>query len=292
MFDCLPTGYLMKEKLNRYIDATEHLPPTPVLMVKLIECFRQPNHDIDEVVGLMALDPSLTAEVLKCCNGSFFGNAEAVLDVSDAVFRLGFYEVYRISVAMFGKQTMALKNIQDVINVEALWRHSAVTAVAAGAIARELEESEGLAFTAGLLHDAGKIVLASAEGARYTELLRTAGESGRTRAEAEKEAYGFHHGELGAGLLIRWGMPAVISEPVLSHHFTSWTPPFERISAIVSLGNQMAHGLDSAAPDAGCEFPEAADALKLLGLTHDNMPSLVLQARNDMKRLERLLPAA
>ncbi|HTI98594.1 MAG TPA: HDOD domain-containing protein [Dongiaceae bacterium] len=281
----------MNDKLLGYLEATRQLPSAPVLMIKLIECFRQPNHDIDEIVSLMAFDPSITAEVLKCCNSSFFGSEEPVVDISEAVFRLGFYEVYRVSVAMFGQQTMAAKHLQKIIDVDGLWRHCAITAVTSGAIARELEETEGLAFTAGLLHDVGKMVLASAEGAHYPEIWRATGNTGREAATAEKYAFGFDHAEIGATLLARWGMPSVIYEPVMRHHHTTWPKPYERLSAIVSLGNLMAHCIDGVPAATCCALPEAINALEILGLTHDDMPALVTQAQNDMKRLKRLIPA-
>lgn len=277
--------------MDGYLDTVENLPPTPALLVQLIELFQQPDRDVDEVVKLMSQDPALTADVLRKCSSSFFGDNEPVTNVNEAVFRLGFYEVYRMTVALFGLQAMTTAKFAKSIEVEALWRHSALTAMAAGVLAREAQEPEGAVFTAGLLHDVGKIVFASAEGPRYAALLAQHGHGGTSLYEAEKLAFGFSHGEIGARLLARWGVPAEVSIPVLGHHNLEWSMPYARLAAIVSLANLIAHCLEDTLPGTKCVIPEAAPALKLLELGEDELPGLVEQTRRDAKRLHSLLVA-
>jgi putative nucleotidyltransferase with HDIG domain len=244
---------------------------------------------MDEIVDLMRQDPPVTAEVLRRCNSSFFGNEKPVADVYEAVFRMGFYEVYRITVALFGLQAMSMAKVAKCIQAEAIWRHSAITAIAGGVVARELGESEGLVFTAGLLHDVGKIVLALKEGDRYGELLQQHTGSGSTLNEAEQARFGVNHGELGASLLNRWGMPEEVFVPVLGHHEVSWSGPFERLAAIVNLANLMAHCLEKTSSEKPCELSEAVHAMQLLGLKNEDMPALELQSRSDIKRMSSLL---
>ncbi len=276
------------DTLDQYLDAINHLPPTPTLMLKLIELFRRPDRDVDEIVALLEQDPSLTMEVLRRCNSSFFGNETPVTDINEAVFRLGFYEVYRLTVALFGLQAMSTAKIAHSIQVEKLWRHSAITAIIGGVMARDLGESEGIVFTAGLLHDVGKIVLASAEGSAYGELLQTHGDFGSALSNAERAAFGFNHSEVGARLLSRWSVPEQVFVPVLCHHEAAWSGPFERPAAIVSLANLMGHCLDNTAPEKPCELPEAVHAMELLKLKHEDMPRLEQLSRSDIKRLSSL----
>ena len=285
---CPPPG----NKLDGYLDSLEYLPPTPALMIRLIELFRRPDRDVDEIVDLMRQDLSVTAEVLRRCNSSFFANQEPVLDIYDAVFRMGFYEVYRITVALFGFQTMSAARLAKCIPAEPLWRHSAITAIVGGAIARQSGESEASLFTAGVLHDVGKIVLAMKEGDRYAELLQHHGTFGASLSYAEECAFDINHGQIGARLLERWGVPQEIFVPVLYHHQKIWSGPFERQAAIINLANLMAHCIEENTPDKPCEHPEALHAMKLLRLGHDDIPALEQEARNDIKRLSCLLAAA
>lgn len=120
-----------------------------------------------------------------------------MVDVREAVFRLGFYEVYRMAVALFGQQSMAQAKARSGINVEELWRHSAIAAVAAAALAREVGESEGLAFTTGLLHDIGKIVFASGED-RLRNWRSVHALPIHRFMKSNKARTGFGHGEVGA----------------------------------------------------------------------------------------------
>ena len=273
-----------KDALDGLLDGVKHLPPTPVMLIKLIELFRDSDRDVDAVVGLMRQEPALTAEVLRRCNSSFFGSKNAVTDVRQAVFRVGFFEVYRMSVALFGMQSITKAKAANSIPALELWEHAATTAIIAGTLARELGESEGVAFTAGLLHDIGKIAMASIDEESYGKLLAENGPSGPNLNAAEKYEFGFTHGQVGARLLKRWGVPEQICTPVLCHHQETWSGEFERLGSIVNLANVMAHEFQKNAAGATTKIPEAAPAIKSLGILPEDLAQLDEYARSDVKR--------
>jgi putative nucleotidyltransferase with HDIG domain len=282
----------MKDELERYIDAVEHLPTAPVVMLKLIALFREPDRDVDEVISLLSVDPSLTAEVLRLCNSAYYAGSEVVVDIFDAVMRLGFYEVYRRALAMFSVKTMSVKKAAEFIRVDELWRHSAAAAALSGMIAKEAGESEGMAYTAGLLHDIGKMVLASAEGPKYAALIGQYGGFGRGLESAEKAEFGFGHGSVGARLLARWAVPLDISTPVSLHHDQEWPEPFTRMCAIVSLGDIAAHGSEAGSIEPWWESPAAAPAIEVLGVQSDQLAALAQRAQEEVANLEGLFPVA
>src|ERR1700722_18690582 len=150
MQDAAKTTDVNTTVLDAYLDRIKHLPPTPTLMIQLIELFRQPDADADEIVTLLRRDPALSVEVLRRCNSSYYGNETPVMDINEAVFRMGFYEVYQITVSLFGMKALTPKEAVPGFPVEALRRHSSLSAIAAGALAMDVGESEGIAFTAGL----------------------------------------------------------------------------------------------------------------------------------------------
>ena len=195
-----------KDALESLLDGVKHLPPTPALLIKLIELFRDSDHDVDAIVGLMRQEPALTAEVLRRCNSSFFGGENPVTDVRQAVFRVGFFEIYRLSVALFGMQSMTKAKAANCIPVEELWKHAATTAIVAGTLARDLGESEGIAFTAGLLHDVGKI------GIRDSVLSKPG------KLDDEEFAVMKSHPGVGEGILRPVGQLADVIPGVVSHH--------------------------------------------------------------------------
>jgi len=279
----------MKDKLDNYIESVEHLPATPVILVKLITLFQQRDRDVDEIVELLSRDPAMTAEVLRYSNSAGFGHEEQIVDIFEAIMRVGFHKVYQSAMARFGLDILAGTQHIYAIDVTALWRHSAAAAATAGAIARKTEGPEGLAFTAGLLHDVGKIVLASAEGAQYGQLINEFGQHGSVLETSETKLFGFRHSEVGCRLLHRWKLPEDISAPVAFHHRVDWNAESERLCAIVSLGNCMAHVAEADAPQRPYDSEEAVCAMRVLQLREADMALLLQDAQDDIKRLAGML---
>ncbi len=259
------------DKAEYYINKVTQLPPAPTLLVELLGLFRDPDRDIDCVVELLSYDASLTAEILKKCNGAFFGGAPAS-DMFDAVSRIGFYDVYCMVVAMFGAQTKALPGVGLAIDASKLWKHTVITAVAASSIATRTDHPQGAAFTAGLLHDIGKLVLASVNRYRYREMLEDAKLSGLSPHEAEQIAYGTNHAEIGGLLLERWKLPSEVYEAVRHHHDPTRAGADSGMATIIFLADWMAHGFES-----GRSLPVTAAAGKAfvaLGMGPAELPKL------------------
>ncbi len=281
----------MKDRLDEYINGVQHLPPTPTLMVKLLALFKEPDLDIDQVVELMSHDPSLTAETLKRCNSGYFGGAEPASDMFEAVTRLGFYEVYQLVVALFGARALAQPQSTGGLDVAALWQHSVVAAVAAGIIARDVGEPEGAAFTAGLLHDVGKVVLASAEGARYAEAAQQGGPAGPSLANAERALFGFDHTEVGARLLARWELTPDVIGAARHHHQLAGAEPHTQLAATVQLANAMAHRAAAPPAQVSDAWLDVGEALAALRFRPEHASELLEETRAGLERAKGLMSA-
>jgi putative nucleotidyltransferase with HDIG domain len=278
------------DKIDGYIERVKHLPPAPTVVCQLLGLLGDPNRHIDRIVELISYDPSLTAEVLKRCNSVLFRGAEPASDIFEAVSRLGFSEVYRVVVIVVATRALSLAQTQGALKADDLWRHSVTAALAAATLASRVQEAETVAFTAGLLHDVGKLVLASVEPAIYANLVRQAGAFGSALARAEEVSLGVTHADVGARLLVRWGLPAPVTLAVLHHHQPpSTATPFERLAAIVHLANDLAHGLtgtEAPAPDLASSSP---DAMRLLELTAEDVGIVVPEIQKGLARLQGLL---
>src|SRR5208337_4581326 len=189
---------------------------------------------------LISHDPAFTVEVLKRCNSVFFGAGKPAEGMSEAVMRLGFQEIYKLIVAMFAAS--AILRPGHTAHVEMLWRHSVAVAVAAMVLAEAVGESTPAAFTAGLLHEVGKVIMVSADDAGYAQVLLNSATFKRPVIVIEKEEFGFDHAEAGACLLERWNLPPNIAAAVGHHHHLDGAEPFERLAATVYLANLIAHG--------------------------------------------------
>ena len=276
------------DKVDQYIESVTQLPPAPTLLVELLELFKDPDRDVDRVVELVSLDPSITAEILRRCNSAFLGGSEPATDMFEAVSRLGFYEVYTVVAAMFGASTRAIPGAAGALDVGTLWRHSVTTAVSASVVAEESGESTGAAFTSGLLHDIGKLVFASVERAGYGQLLNSSGPEHHSLIVTERSAYGTDHAEIGGRLLSKWNLPPEVCSAIQFHHTPTAdaADPFQRSAAAVCLGDWIAHHLNEPDPSLA---PEHGLLLGSLDLKVEAIQPMFARTQKGLERVKGLL---
>ena len=228
-----------------YLARIKNLPPTPTVLIKLIDLFRQRDVDVDDIVQLIRRDPALSVELLRACNHSFFCGDSAIKDVNEAVYRLGFYEVYQLTVRLFGMRILTTPGEGSGFPAAELRRHSSIAAIAAGALAREVGVPEGVAFTTALLHDLGKLAFGLAEPARYVALLNHCKLTGASLSQLESERFGFTHGELGAQLLRHWGMSEEVAQPVAGHADAASPEKSEALLVLTRAASELANHVES-----------------------------------------------
>jgi putative nucleotidyltransferase with HDIG domain len=278
------------QALDAYLDRIQHLPPTPALMIQLINLFRQPNADVDQIVVLLRRDPALSIEVLRRCNSSAYGLDTPVMDINEAVFHLGFYEVYQITVTLYSMGMMNAQKEAPNYPMERLRVHSSIAGIAAGTLALEAGESEGVAFTVGLLHDVGKLALALAEGDQYSAMTEDCRRTGASISEEEKKRFGFNHTEIGARLLQRWGVPVEVVVPVLEHNELKSESQWHRFALITNLSSRLANYLQEAAtPVPFWQMPGVDVLMQSLALNQEQIQAWDQTVRNKVKQLPALL---
>jgi putative nucleotidyltransferase with HDIG domain len=276
--------------LDRYLDRVQNLPPAPTVAIQLLDLFSNPDRDIDRIVQLIRHDPSLTAAALKRCNSCAFLGAEPVVDLFVAVSRLGLNELYCIVATLIASRMMMQVPAKDIAAATRLWRHAVCTAVNSATLAERFQLAESTAFTAGLLHDVGKLILISVEGATYTGMLRSAGHFGPTLIAVEKSCLGFTHATLGARLLERWGLPENICIAVELHHQSPVAAnEHQRLAATVNFANALAHQMINGSLEAPAAAAVNPEAMILLELTADDIPLVLEQIRPDSDKVEELL---
>jgi putative nucleotidyltransferase with HDIG domain len=275
---------------DHYIDLVKHLPPAPTVAIELLGLFDDPDRDIDRIVELISLDPSLTLEVLKRCGKASSGANIDTGDMFEVVARLGFYDVYCVVAAVVGARAMSMGKSQTCLDTANLWRHSVATAVSAAVLAGHLKETEAVAFTAGLLHDIGKLVLVSVEHSRYADIINRTGTFGPLPAEAEHSTFGVSHAHVGARLLSRWGLPDGITAATLHHHNSpELAEPYQRLAAMINFANCLAQQIVEPKADLKEFLEQNSEVMAFLQLKPDHVPAIIAQIQNDMQRVEGLL---
>ncbi len=274
---------------ERYLNGVASLPPSPTLVTELLTLFRDPDRDVDEVVKLISYEPALTAQVLRICNSACFAGEQPPSDIFEAVSRLGFYQVYCLVVSIFGARARAISGADKGLNVEELWRHSVAVAVSASVVAEEAGHPKAAAFTAGLLHDIGKLVLASAEGEAYAGLIQDAKEQGAAPSELECANWGTDHAELGGELMRRWNLPPDVVAAVRYHHQIEASAPYQQLTAAVHLGNTIAHHISCGESDDSALLKSSSATLAALQFSAGDLPRLIAKTQDEMERVKGTL---
>ncbi|MEW6516648.1 MAG: HDOD domain-containing protein [candidate division FCPU426 bacterium] len=218
------------------------LPPLPMSMLQLANLLEDPNADIKSYARVIALDPILTASVLRWANSAYSQSAERITSVHDAVVRLGTRNIMQLSFA-FHLQANVRKLVGGIDPAENdIWRHSVATAVAADLIGQRYHPAiPAGAFASAIIHDIGKILIARSLGfAAYRRLIAEAVEAGAlTVPEAERKIARVDHVELGEQIASRWRLPDSMVNVVRQHHDPSAQDALVRlVRAADSLAKQ------------------------------------------------------
>ena len=264
------------------IEQVTDLPALPQAGLKLMRLMEDPDGNAHDVVKVVETDPTLSAKLLRICNSAAFGVRQRVNSVEQAVFVRGFAEVQRLAVALSFGGVMSKPLDGYGIDGETFWMHSLRVALGAESLARSAAQFKNdcsAAYTAGLLHDIGKLVLSSALNKELSSAIHDMIDSDQcTRLQAEKCVLGVDHAEVGASLLEKWQLPACLVEAV-RHHHRPVCKPEPMLSAFVHIANCMAHQPD-AAPDAGGWASRAdEDAVASVGIDAEGYERALLAVR-------------
>lgn len=277
--------------LDDYIQQVKTLPPAPRIVVDLLALLLDDNAPADRVVELISFDTGLTTKVLQRCNSAAYGLTRRVNTVDEAVAHIGFDEIFRIVMSVVGNRTLNTPQIGYGIGPGELWQHSAVSAIAAQVIAHQVGENENLAFTAGLLHDIGKLVLGAALEQSYAAVLKEIGRSNRSFLEAEKALLGVDHAEVGGRLLSRWNFPEDLVQAVAHHHEPGQAASHTRLAACANLGDLLTHFLGFGHGHQSFAVRARREVLDLLQLTPPDLDALLLETEAAVRATPWFAPA-
>ncbi|HEX4350357.1 MAG TPA: response regulator [Verrucomicrobiae bacterium] len=229
-------AYLKDDKLRGLAGKMRALPSFPTLYLDIIREIESPNSSTQGIAKIIAQDPGITAKILQVANSAAMGLPEKVSDPVDAVQQLGMTTVRSLvlSAQVYGSYAPGrLKGF----SAEALWTHLMKCGDLARTLMRrehaEFADSED-AFTAGMLHDMGKLMLADSLPDDFGRALKLAVDEKISLPEAEMEIFGATHAGLAAYLLGLWGLPAAIVEAVAFHH-TPEKSDLKKCSALTAV---------------------------------------------------------
>ncbi len=235
--------------LDEVIRRVHDLPSLPAVVAELLTSMEQDDIDLHYLAGRIALDQALTAKTLRLANSSFYGMPSKVTSIQQAMSVLGLHSV-RTLVTACGVIGAVPAASGPALNFDQFWRHAIATAVWARALARHLRQSPDTAFTAGLLHNLGTLVLATRFPDEYAAVpLWRAEHADASVAEAELAVFGVDHAQAGSALAAHWKFPTAIQDAISHQHRANATG----LALAVGLARLLAES-----PDASEEQREHA----------------------------------
>ena len=270
----------------------KNLPPVSTAALKLVNLLDQQTVSNEEVVQVLKCDNILTAKLLRACNSPYFGLAEPVSSVDQAVFLLGHQQILHIVLTLAFGSAMVIPLSGYAVEANELWRHSLITASAAELIANEFSElnvEPAVAFTVGLLHDIGKLVLGQTLTPDQQISIRHLIElEKKSRHEAERVVLGTDHCEVGARLLQDWHLPDDVVEAVANHH-KPILKPRPRLSVVTHLADCLAHLAGSAPGWDGYAVRVDDEVIETLEITGDKLDALIIAVRDSFDRVDQFM---
>jgi HD-like signal output (HDOD) protein len=280
------------EANHEILRAIKLVRPLPDVAMRTLRLVQSQDYRIDELVALVRTDPTLVARVLRLCNSAMQGLDREVTGIGDAITWLGSRNLVQLVMASCSASTFASVRSSQYANPTTLWHHSVACAVTCQVLAQvHGEVPAATAFTAGILHDVGRIALSQvADEARIAAAL--AHQHERAIADPlpiERSMFGSDHAEAAGLVAAAWRLPTVFVAALRDHHDETRLADSYVLTALLHTAEQLVHGIG-----VGSTFPPltgrvAPVAMERLDLRADDLKAVTADAIDALARAAELL---
>lgn len=234
---------LQDPALRAVVGGIDNLPSAPRTYAALTEAMSDPDVPVSVLARIVERDTAITAKVLQLVNSAFYGLPRRTSQVAEAIPYIGLRQLKSLVLSLETLQGFAAGGHDAVVLVERFQRNG----LRIGGAARAILRGTGLeadAFTAGLMHDVGRLALATRRSEDWSRIVKEHREAGVSLREAEFLILGVTHAEVGAALLGMWGLPTPVVEAVGCHHAPAEVSPnsFD-LPGSLHVAEALVHGL-------------------------------------------------
>jgi len=257
--------------LQRTVCNIETLPTLPHIYAALTRVLADPDASLADIAEILEQDVALCAKILQLVNSAFFGSPRQVAGIQNAITYLGTNMIKNLALSVEVFRTFEGCEKLPGFSFETQQRHALIAASIARRLVTEKQHAED-AFTAAILHDIGKLILATRLQEQFARVLAVAGEEGSPTHVVEKRLTGVTHAEIGGYLLGIWGLPYPMVEAVAHHHAPAGVShkSFDVLDAVY-VADLLAHEYTPPSHESPREAKEELDIayLKALGVEGD-----------------------
>jgi putative nucleotidyltransferase with HDIG domain len=261
------------DQLTQILSKVQSVPTLPATVLRVMQMVEDPLCSAAELSQVIQADPAMAIKVLKLANSAFYGFRQKIATVPQAVTLLGFATLKNalLSAAVFDLFRLGVTGF----DLPALWKHSVATATASRLLAKRVRfPNSEKAYTAGLLHDIGKVMIARYLPMSLLTILKAVQDDGLSMASAEQRVIGIAHPAFGGWVMARWGLPSALVEAVEYHHTPTKAQHAFDLAALVSIADALTHA--SGIGNGGDAQPRTVDPVLMehFGLSTEALTDL------------------
>jgi len=227
--------------VNRLLEQGEGLTMLPAVAMQALQLANNPDCSVNQFAALVQQDQKLASDILSIANTALYSGGRAIANLQQAAQRLGFRKCKNLILTSSMSSLMKQLSFDEQWMRDILWRHSFLVAIHSHHLNKLFAAGfDGEEFTAGLMHDLGRTLLAVSAGSDFMAADPLTFEEGEGQLEREREVLGTDHAEFGAWFVRRSNLPEQLCESVLGHHDCRAAT---RLTAIVAAADEMANHL-------------------------------------------------
>ncbi len=226
--------------IDEIVSKTTDLPSMPAAAVRVMRETEASTSSAASIAAILAQDQALSVRVLRLANSAFYGLSRKVSDLPEAVVVLGMRSIKNLAMVASTYPWMSRPLSGYQLGAKEMWIHAFGTAIGAQLIAKRTRScKDDVAFTAGLLHDIGKVALSIWLENKIGAILLYASREGIPFDAAERKVLGFDHTQVGEQLAMGWNLPDDITQAIRYHHCPSEVAPPQPLTDCVHIGNHL-----------------------------------------------------
>ena len=231
----------MSIKLEHVLKRVQALPPLPTSAMRVIALTKNPATSARELENVIGQDPALAAGILRQANSAYYGYARRISSLQEAIVILGFQVIQGLAMSAAIAPLLKTQLVGYEIDQDGLWKHSMLTAMAAKRLCQHRKLPYGdVAFTAGLLHDIGKLIISIYVQEVGDYLLKKVNDAKLPYVELEEKVIGYNHATVGGFLAKNWNLPEDLVEAISYHHAPSSAQNYVELASVIHVANGLA----------------------------------------------------
>lgn len=234
-----------RHEIQRQLTAIDDLPTLPTIAMTLNRMLQDIDTPIEKMVALLETDQALAIRLLRLVNSSFYGFKSRIASLQHAITLMGYSTVQNAVVNLSVIECLQTDSVPEGFDPTKFWVHSIGVAVMSRFLATQTNlAAPDEAFTAGLIHDIGKIVLVNHFPDVFTALMKVVAAEKVSFYEAEKISDSLPHYLIGSQLGKRWMLPAALEAAIRHHHNSSSRSADLVLVDIVAVADLLVHVFD------------------------------------------------